>query len=108
MAINAASCRGSNGSHGYYFPWGAQYGFNSCNTSKLIADVGLGSAGGGVILAGLALGGVVSGGASTLVAAVLAVGVAGLIACQANSSKSAIWLNVGGTVGVLGMSCWGQ
>jgi hypothetical protein len=109
MAVAAAaSCAGYNGSHGYYFPWGSQYGFNSCNTNKLIADVGLGSAGGGVILAALALGGVASGGVSTLIAAVLALGIAGLVACQANSSNGAIWLNVGGSVGVLGMSCWGQ
>jgi hypothetical protein len=104
----AAACRGYNGSHGYYFPWGAQYGFNSCNTNKLIADVGLGAAGGGAILAGLALGGIITGGVASLIAAVIAVGVAGLRVCQANSSNGAIWLNVGGVVGVATMSCWGQ
>jgi len=108
MAISAAArCAGFNGPHGYYFPWGTQFGFNSCNTSKLIADVAFGSGAAGVILAGLALGGV-SRGVVGLVLAVIGLGIAGLNVCKANSSNGAIWLNVGGLVGILTMSCWGQ
>jgi len=100
MAVSAAArCAGP---HGYHFPGGAQFGFNSfnsftsCNTATLIADVSFGSTAGGVILAGLLswrntdcwCDNPHRGGHRAL--------------------RNAIWLNVGGAVAILGMSCWGQ
>jgi hypothetical protein len=103
----ALACTGFQGYHGYYFPWGWQFGFNSCETSKLIAAVGMGAAGATVVTAILVAAGVTAfvGAIGALVTAVIAFGAAAIAACQAYSSKSAIWGNVGGTPA---FSCWSQ
>ena len=106
-AIAKASCKGFNGYHGYYFPWGSQFGVNSCNTAKLIAGAGLGTAGAGAVAAVLGLIGATGVGLpiAALAAALIGFGAAAIAACQAFSSNGAIWLNLGGTPTV---SCWGQ
>jgi hypothetical protein len=53
------------------------YGLTSCSTNAPIGDVS-GGASSGLILAGVALGGVETGGVASLIAGVIAVGVAGL------------------------------
>ena len=107
IAAAIAACKGKNGYNGYYFPWGWQFGLNSCNTNKLIAGVGLGAAGAVVVTAALVAGGATATAApiAGLVAAVIGFGAAALRVCQAFSSNGGIWLNVGGTPQA---SCWGQ
>jgi hypothetical protein len=107
VAALAARCSGSNGYHGYYVPWGYQFGANSCNTSKVIAAAGLGTAGAGAVTAALVLIGVgaVAAPIAGLVAAVIGFGAAALATCQAFSSNGGIWLNIGGYPAA---SCWGQ
>lgn len=103
----AARCAGKNGFNGYYYPWGYQFGANSCNTSKIIAAVGLGAAGAGVVTAALVLIGVtaVAAPVAGLVAAIIGFGAAALVTCQVFSSNGATWINLGGTPVA---SCWGQ
>jgi hypothetical protein len=103
----AAACAGRNGYHGYYVPWGYQFGANSCNTSKIIAAVGLGAAGAGVVTAALVLIGVtvVAAPIAALVTAIIGFGAASLIVCQTFSSNGATWINLLGTPIA---SCWGQ
>jgi hypothetical protein len=105
MAVMAASsCRGFNGYHGLYFPWGTQYGLNSCNTTKLIADVAGGAGSAGLIATILAVTGV-GGVTAGVIAAILAFGAGALGVCQGNSNIGAIWLNLSGVPPV---SCWSQ
>jgi len=103
-----ASCKGFSGYHGYYVPWGAQYGINSCNTAKIIASAGLGTAGAAGVAAVLTVIGATGVGLpiSVIAAAVIGFGAAALITCQAFSSNGAIWLNIGGLAPSI--SCWGQ
>lgn len=103
-AAQLAACSGFSGPHGWYFPWGSQFGLDSCQTSQLIASVGLGAAGAGAVTAILVAtgAGAIAGG---IVTAVIALGAAAFTACQAYSSNGAIWLNLGGSPAV---SCWGQ
>ena len=87
----ALACTGFQGYHGYYFPWGQQFGFNSCETTKLIAAVGLGAAGATVVTAILVAAGVTAfvGAIAGVVTAVIAFGAAAIAACQAYSPKNA-------------------
>lgn len=107
IAEAARACTGYVGYHGYYPPWGQQFGLNSCQTSQVIAAVGLGAAGAGVVSGILVAVGVTAivGAISGIVTAVLAFGAAAVAACQAFSSNGGIWLNVAGSPPV---SCWGQ
>jgi len=103
----AAACAGSNGYQGYFFPIGSQFASDSCNTTKIIAAVGLGIAGAGVVTAALVLIGVTAAAAPVagLVTAIIAFGAAALVTCQAFSSNGAILINLGGAPTA---SCWGQ
>jgi hypothetical protein len=104
----AASCKGFNGYHGNYQPWGFQFGVNSCNTTKLISSAGLGAAGAGGVAAVLTLIGATGVGLpiSTVTAAIITFGMAAINQCQAYSSNGAIWLNLLGAA--VTVSCWGQ
>lgn len=107
LAQAALACTGSSGYNGWFFPWGSQFGVNSCLSTQLIAALGLGAAGAGAVTAVLVAIGAsaVAGGVAGLVAALLAVGASAIAACQAFSSNRGIWLNLGGTPAA---SCWGQ
>lgn len=103
----AARCAGSNGYHGYYWPWGYQFGANSCNTQKLATSLALGAAGSAAISVILAAIGVTAAvvPVTAVIAVLLGFGSAALFTCAAFSSNGAVWINVLGTPPA---SCWGQ
>lgn len=110
-ALQSASallaCNGYSGYHGFYPPWGQQFGLNSCQTEQIIAAATMGAAGAGIIAGILTAVGVTAivGAIAGIVTGVIAFGAGALAWCQSTSSYRAIWLNVAGTPIV---SCWAQ
>ena len=103
----AAKCTGKNGYHGFYAPWGYQFGANSCNTQKLAQVLALGAAGSGAIAVILGAIGVTAAivPVTAVIAALLGFGSAAIATCAVFSSNGGIWINVLGTPPA---SCWGQ
>jgi hypothetical protein len=106
-AAALAACNGYSGYHGFYPPWGQQFGLNSCQTEQIIAAAAMGTAGAGIITGILTVIGVTAivGGIAAIVTGVIGFGAGALAWCQSTSSYRAIWLNVAGTPIV---SCWAQ
>lgn len=102
-AAAAAACTGESRYVGYTF-WGFQWALNSCQTSQLIAAVGLGAGGIGTVTAMLAASTTVPP-VAAVAAAVVTLGGAFLATCQAFSSNGGIYLNSGN---LSAPTCWGQ
>jgi hypothetical protein len=104
LAQTAAACSGSNGYTGYYFT-GFQWALNSCNTDKLIALAGAGTASIGAIAAMLAVGAAPAAAVTGVAAAIAAAGAGFLNVCKSFGSNGGIYVNSGN----LSLpTCWGQ